>query len=145
MLFRSKESGLSAWFGNELMFLGELSPILLILIISFLITFLTEITSNTATVETILPILAGIAISLNVNPLLFMIPATVSGSFAFMLPVATAPNAIIFGTKRVTIFKMAQTGFVLNIIGIIVVTLVTYFWGMSVFGIDINTVPDWIN
>jgi len=140
-----KESGLSAWFGNELMFLGELSPILLILIISFLITFLTEITSNTATVETILPILAGIAISLNVNPLLFMIPATVSGSFAFMLPVATAPNAIIFGTKRVTIFKMAQTGFVLNIIGIIVITLVTYFWGMSVFGIDINTVPAWIN
>jgi sodium-dependent dicarboxylate transporter 2/3/5 len=140
-----KESGLSAWFGNELMFLGELSPILLILIISFLITFLTEITSNTATVETILPILAGIAISLNINPLLFMIPATVSGSFAFMLPVATAPNAIIFGTKRVTIFKMAQTGFVLNIIGIIVVTLVTYFWGMSVFGININTVPDWIN
>jgi sodium-dependent dicarboxylate transporter 2/3/5 len=67
-----KESGLSAWFGNELMFLGELSPILLILIISFLITFLTEITSNTATVETILPILAGIAISLNINPLLFI-------------------------------------------------------------------------
>ena len=139
-----KESGLSAWFGNELMFLGSVSPLLLIFTISFLITFLTEITSNTATVETILPILAGIAISLNVNPLLFMIPATVSASFAFMLPVATAPNAIIFGTKRITILRMAKTGFVLNLIGIAVVTLVTYFWGMNIFEIDVNSMPIWV-
>ena len=138
-----KASGLSTWFGNELMFLGNISPFLLIIIISLLVTFLTEITSNTATVETLLPILAGIAISLDINPLLLMIPATVSGSFAFMLPVATPPNAIIFGTKRVSILMMAKTGFVLNLIGIVVVALVTYYWGMNVFGIDVNVVPPW--
>jgi len=139
-----KASGLSTWFGNELMFLGNISPFLLIIIISLLVTFLTEITSNTATVETLLPILAGIAISLDINPLLLMIPATVSGSFAFMLPVATPPNAIIFGTKRVTILMMAKTGFVLNLIGIVVVALVTYYWGINVFGIDLNAVPNWV-
>ncbi len=138
-----KASGLSSWFGNELMFLGNISPILLILIISFLVTFLTEITSNTATVETLLPILAGVAISLKINPLLLMIPATVSGSFAFMLPVATPPNAIIFGTKKVTILQMAKTGFILNLIGVIVITLVTYFWGMNVFNIDAGQIPFW--
>lgn len=138
-----KESGLSTWFGEQLLFLGDISPIILILTITFLITFLTEITSNTATVETILPILAGLAISLEVNPLLFMIPATVAGSFAFMLPVATAPNAIIFGTRRVTIMQMARTGFMLNIIGIIIVTVVTYYWGTAIFGIEMGVFPGW--
>mgnify|MGYP002638819644 CR=1 FL=1 len=138
-----KESGLSAWFGEQLVFLGAVSPFVLILVITFLITFLTEITSNTATVETFLPILAGLAISLQVNPLLFMIPATVAGSFAFMLPVATPPNAIIFGTKRVAIMQMAKTGFVLNLIGVILIALITYFWGTHVFGIEMNVFPSW--
>ena len=138
-----KESGLSAWFGEQLVFLGSMSPFLLIVIIGFIITFLTEITSNTATVETFLPILAGLAISLNVNPLLFMIPATVAGSFAFMLPVATPPNAIIFGTKRVSMLKMAKTGLVLNFIGILVVSLMTYFWGLEIFGFDIGSFINW--
>ncbi|RLD67465.1 MAG: SLC13/DASS family transporter [Bacteroidetes bacterium] len=138
-----KESGLSNWFGEQLVFLDGVSPLLLILIITFLITFLTEITSNTATVETLLPILAGLAISIQVNPLLFMIPATVAGSFAFMLPVATPPNAIIFGTRKVTIFQMAKTGFLLNLFGIIIITLMTYFWGTDILGIELNVFPSW--
>ena len=138
-----KVSGLSSWFGGQLMFLSEVSPFILVLIIVFLITFLTEVTSNTATVETFLPILAGLAVSIEVNPLLFMIPATVAGSFAFMLPVATPPNAIIFGTKRVTIKDMAKAGFALNLIGTIIIAFGCYYWGRYVFGIELGVFPDW--
>jgi sodium-dependent dicarboxylate transporter 2/3/5 len=138
-----KESGLSAWFGEQLLFLKNVSPLILIVIVTMLITFLTELTSNTATVETLLPILAGLAISVRINPLLLMIPATVAGSFAFMLPVATPPNAIIFGTKRVSIFQMAKAGLVLNFIGIIIVSLVTYYWGAYVFGFEMSSFPVW--
>ena len=138
-----KESGLSQWFGEQLIWLKGTHPIIIIVCIAFLVTFLTEITSNTATVETILPVLAGLAISIEVNPLLFMLPATVAGSLAFMLPVATPPNAIIFGTKRLKIYQMAKTGFILNLIGILLVTLATYYLGTVVFGIDQGVFPDW--
>ena len=130
-----KESGLSEWFGHQLDWLKNVHPFVLILAISTLITFLTELTSNTATVETFLPILAGLATSIHVHPLMLMLPATVAASLAFMLPVATPPNAIIFGTNRITISDMARAGFALNIIGIIVVSVMTYFWGRVVFGI----------
>jgi len=72
-----------------------------------------------------------------------MIPATISASFAFMLPVGTPPNAIVFGTGRVRIGQMARTGLIINFIGIIIVTLMFYFLGTLVFGVDINTFPDW--
>ena len=110
-----KESGLSTWFGEQLIFVADYNPIIVILSIALLLTFLTELTSNTATTEMILPILAGIAISTKINPLLLMLPATLSASMAFMLPVATPPNAIIFGTNRVTISQMAKTGLFLNL------------------------------
>lgn len=138
-----KESGLSQWFGEQLVWLKDIHPLIIIGCIAFLVTFLTEVTSNTATVETILPVLAGLSISIHINPLLFMLPATVAGSLAFMLPVATPPNAIIFGTKRLKIYQMAQTGFVLNLIGILCVTLATYYLGVIVFGIDQAVFPDW--
>jgi len=108
-----------------------------------MMSFLTELTSNIASTEMILPILAGMAVSIKVDPLLLMMPATVAASLAFMLPVATPPNAIIFATGRLRIIDMAKTGFLLNLAGIIVVTLVTYFWGTLVFGIDVNSFPDW--
>ena len=138
-----KESGLSTWFGDQLIWLSDVHPLLIILCITFLLTFLTELTSNTATVETLLPILAGLAISIELNPLLFMLPATVAGSLAFMLPVATPPNAIIFGTNRLLIIQMARTGFIINLVGIAIVTLVSYYLGPLVFGIDISTFPEW--
>lgn len=138
-----KESGLSQWFGEQLVWLKGVHPLLIVVCIAFLVTFLTEITSNTATVETILPVLAGLAVSIQVNPLLFILPATVAGSLAFMLPVATPPNAIIFGTKRLKIYQMAKTGFILNLIGIILVTLATYYLGVLIFGIEQGVFPDW--
>jgi len=130
-----KVSGLSLWIGNELVWIKDINPFIVIMIIAAVLTFLTEITSNTATASTFLPVLAGMALSAHVNPLLFMLPATISASLAFMLPVATAPNAIIFGTKRLRIIDMSKTGLFLNFAGIVIVTLVTYYLGALVFGI----------
>lgn len=138
-----KESGLSAWFGEQLVFVAQLNPLFLILAIALLITFLTELTSNTATTEMILPILAGIAISAHINPLLLMLPATLSASMAFMLPVATPPNAIVFGTNRITVSQMAKTGLLLNLIGAIIITFMTYFLGAYVFNIHLDEFPVW--
>ncbi|MCX6224301.1 MAG: SLC13 family permease, partial [Bacteroidia bacterium] len=95
-----RDSGLSLWLGGQLRGLSVLHPIIIILIISLLVTFLTELTSNTATTEMILPVLSGMAIATHTHPLLFMLPATLSASMAFMLPAGTPPNAIIFGTRR---------------------------------------------
>lgn len=139
-----KESGLSQWFGEQLIWLKDVHPFFIILTIAFVVTFLTEITSNTATVETFLPVLAGLAMSIEVNPLLFMLPATIAGSLAFMLPVATPPNAIVFGTKRLTMIDMSKTGLFLNIIGIIIVTLSTYYLGTFIFDIQLDVLPEWV-
>jgi sodium-dependent dicarboxylate transporter 2/3/5 len=108
-----------------------------------MMSVLTELTSNVATTEMILPILGGLAVTININPLLLMVPATLAASLAFMLPVATPPNAIIFGTNRIKIKQMVKTGILLNIAGIIVATLVMYFWGTLVFGIDVTVFPEW--
>ncbi len=137
------ESGLSIWFGYQLSWIVGIHPVFIIALIAFMMTFLTELTSNTATTEMMLPILAGLSVSIEINPLLFMIPATLAGSMAFMLPVATPPNAIIFGTNRLRIMDMAKTGLILNLIGIVIVTLATYLLGRFVFGIDVNIFPDW--
>jgi sodium-dependent dicarboxylate transporter 2/3/5 len=128
-----RDSGLSLWLGVQLQGLSVMPPIVIVLIISLLVTFLTELTSNTATTEMILPVLSGMAIATHTHPLLFMLPATLSASLAFMLPAGTPPNAIIFGTRRVTIREMARTGFILNLIGAIVITGVVYFIGSAVF------------
>jgi sodium-dependent dicarboxylate transporter 2/3/5 len=116
---------------------------LMILIICLTITFLTELTSNTATTQMILPILANVAVALSLNPLLLMIPATLAASQAFMMPVATPPNAIVFGSQRVKISEMARIGFFINILGAIIITLVFYFFGPLVFDIDPSFVPAW--
>jgi len=138
-----KESGLSTWFGEQLIWVADYNPLIVIFFIAIMMTFLTELTSNTATTEMILPILAGIAVSTQTNPLLFMLPATLSGSMAFMLPVATPPNAIVFGTNRIRVSQMARTGLLLNIIGAIVITAMTYFLGTYFFDIQIGEFPDW--
>ena len=124
-----KESGLSLWFGEHLSGVATLHPFLVILSICLVITFLTELTSNTATTEMILPILAGLAISTGMNPIMLMIPATMSASMAFMLPVATPPNAIIFGTGRISVSTMARTGLFINLTGALIISLMMYFWG----------------
>jgi solute carrier family 13 (sodium-dependent dicarboxylate transporter), member 2/3/5 len=136
-----RDSGLALWIGNQLQWMGGIHPILMILIVVSMMTFVTELTSNTATTEMVLPILAGLSVSSNINPLLLMIPATMAASMAFMLPVATPPNAIIFGTRRITVMQMAKAGLVMNLAGIIVLTLLTWFWARIVFGIDTPVFP----
>jgi sodium-dependent dicarboxylate transporter 2/3/5 len=138
-----KESGLAAWMGGRLEGLSSLHPLLLVAAVCLLITFLTELTSNTATAEILLPILAALAVALQLNPLLLMIPGTISCSLAFMLPVATPPNAIVFGTDRLQVSDMARTGLVLNLVGTLTVVLGIWFLGRVVLGIDLADMPVW--
>ena len=107
------------------------------------ITFLTELTSNTATTEMILPILASIASAAKIHPLVLMVPAALAASCAFMMPVATPPNAIVFASGRIRIADMAKAGFIINLISIIVVTAIFLLLGPAVFQIDPDTLPDW--
>ena len=130
-----KVSGLSRWIGTQLVILKGLPVPILIIGTSLVMTFLTELTSNTATTTLMLPILASIAASIGVNPYLLMIPATISASCAFMLPVATPPNAIVFGSGYLRIPDMAKVGIWMNLVGLLIVFLVTYFIAVPVFGI----------
>lgn len=119
-------SGLSEQMGQLLEFLKDVPIPVLILAICLFVTFLTEITSNTATATLLMPILALSGMSMGIDPALLMIPAAISASCAFMLPVATAPNAIVYGTEKFTIQTMAREGFVLNVIVAFVVAGVSY-------------------
>lgn len=138
-----KVSGLSQWMGEQLKGLSSLPPLLIVAFICLFITFLTELTSNTATAEILLPILAALAVSIKVNPLLLMIPGTLSCSFAFMLPVATPPNAIVFGTNRLKVSDMARVGVIFNLIGVLIITAALFLIGKSIFGIDLSVMPAW--
>ena len=136
-------TGLSILIGNAFAGLAGVPPFILILMVCLSITFLTELTSNTATTEMVLPILASVAVATNVHPLLLMIPATLSTSCAFMMPVATPPNAIVFGSDRVRIPEMARIGLVLNLIGALVIAVVFLVLGTAVFGIESGVMPEW--
>ena len=138
-----KESGLSMWVGQEMLFLDNVHPLIIIGCIVVFITFVGEIASNTAMVETFLPVIAGLAVAIGINPLLFMIPATLGASMGFMMPIATPPNAIAFATRRITMGQMIRTGFVLNIISVIVITLFVYYFAPVIFGIEFDVVPEW--
>lgn len=137
------ESGLALWIGSQLKDIANFPLPLMILSIALLMTFLTELTSNTATTEMILPVLAGIAVAIQIHPLLLMLLATLSGSMAFMLPVATPPNAIIFGSGKITVREMARAGILLNLVGALVITLVVYLLAGVIFNFDLNDFPVW--
>lgn len=130
-----QRTGLAELVGGQLQAAGALPPFVLVLLVCLAITFLTELTSNTATTEMILPILASVAVLTGTHPLLLMIPATMSASCAFMMPVATPPNAIVFGSNRFSIAEMARIGIVLNLAGALVIATVVYTIGIPVFGI----------
>ena len=106
-------------------------------------TFLTEFTSNTATAQTLLPIAAGMSAAIPVNPLFLMVPVTVASSLGFMMPAGTPPNAIVFGTRRVTIPQMASTGLALDLLGVVLLVVAMYTLGVFVWGIDLGTLPSW--
>ncbi len=120
-------SGLSSLIGHSITFIKELPTWVMIFSIAIFVTFLTEVTSNTAVANLLLPILAATALASDIDPKLLMVPATISASFAFMLPVATAPNAIIFGSERLTIRTMAKEGLVLNLTGAVVISVVCWW------------------
>jgi sodium-dependent dicarboxylate transporter 2/3/5 len=107
------------------------------------INFVTELTSNTATTQMILPILASLSRSLELHPLLLMIPAALSASCAFMLPVATPPNAIIYGSGQVPIGKMIRAGIILNLTGIVLTTLLVLGVAPFIFDISFGEFPAW--
>ncbi|RLA00846.1 MAG: SLC13/DASS family transporter, partial [Gammaproteobacteria bacterium] len=119
-------TGLSQVIGDTLSVFTVMPVVLLIMALALCVTFLTELTSNTATTTLLMPILAATAISANMDPLILMVPAALSASCAFMLPVATAPNAVIFGSEKITVDRMIREGFVLNIIGTLVITTICY-------------------
>jgi|FLOH01.1.fsa_nt_gi solute carrier family 13 (sodium-dependent dicarboxylate transporter), member 2/3/5 len=137
------DSGLSTYIGGLLTNAGSLSPTALVASLTAVMSLLTEFTSNTATTEMILPIIGGLANEIHVNPLLIMIPVTLAASMAFMLPIATPPNVIVFGTGKLTMLHMMRTGFFINLMAIIVITVLTMIWGTIIFDIDPNVFPDW--
>ena len=134
-------SGLTLWIGEKLYGLSNVSLILIILSIVFAVNFLTEITSNLATVSMILPILATLSISLGIHPFVIMVSATISASCAFMLPVATPPNAVVFGSGYLRIKDMVKTGIIMNLISILLVSLYVYFIAPLIWNIDLNLFP----
>ncbi len=135
------ETGVDLWIGEMLSGVGGVPLILMITIVAVLILFLTEFTSNTATATMILPVLAGFAIALDVHPLALMIPAAMAANCAFMLPVGTPPNAIVFGTGKVSIGEMMKAGFGLNVIAALIIIVVVYLWVPVVYGIDLLAFP----
>ena len=131
-------SGLSEWVGTRITFLSSLPPVAMIAVVCFLMTFMTEVTSNTATTTVLMPVLATAAQSMGIDPLLLMMPAAMSASCAFMLPVATPGNAIVFGSGFLSLKQMARAGFVLNIIGCIIITIVMVVVAVPVFELSLH-------
>jgi sodium-dependent dicarboxylate transporter 2/3/5 len=126
-------SGLGIWIGEGLSVLSTVPPIFLILAVAALIIFLTEVTSNVATTSTFLPVFGAVAVGIGVLPVSLTVPVCLAASCAFMLPVATPPNAIVYGSGKFTIATMMKAGFALNIIGIFVVTLFAYYLAPNIF------------
>ncbi|MCI4386402.1 hypothetical protein PGIGA_G00061780 [Pangasianodon gigas] len=139
----SEESGLSGWLGEQMTPLQTIPPWAIAIVVCLMIATFTECTSNVATATLFLPILASMSQSIGMNPLYVMIPCTLSASFAFMLPVATPPNAIVFSFGYLKVSDMARTGIVMNIIGILSITLAVNSWGRALFHLD--TFPSWAN
>ena len=124
---------LGMWIGQSLMVLSTVPPIVLILAVATLIIFLTEITSNVTTTTTFLPVFGALAVAIGILPVSLTVPVCLAASCAFMLPVATPPNAIVYGSNKFTIATMMRAGIALNIIGIIVVTMFAYFLAPVIF------------
>jgi sodium-dependent dicarboxylate transporter 2/3/5 len=120
------ESGLTTWLANQLAVLQGVHFFVLIVIVVLFVTFLTEMTSNAATATLFIPVMGALAISMDLHPFALMVPAALGASFAFMLPVATPPNAIVFASRQITIGQMARTGLVLNLLGAVIISTLSY-------------------
>jgi sodium-dependent dicarboxylate transporter 2/3/5 len=122
------DTGLSAWLADQLQVLKGVPRVGMILAVGLMVIFLTEVTSNTATASVMLPVLGALSEALQLPPMILMVTATLCASFAFMLPVATPPNAIVFSSRCVRIPQMARAGFWLNLMGVLLITAFVYLW-----------------
>ncbi|XP_078278781.1 Na(+)/citrate cotransporter-like isoform X2 [Rhinoraja longicauda] len=136
-------SGLSLWLGKQMLPLKNLPQWSIAVLLCMLIASFTECTSNVATATLFLPILANMAVLIRMNPLYILIPSTLSTSFAFMLPVATPPNAIVFSYGQLRVTDMVKAGIVLNVISVVSVTVAINTWGRAMF--DLDSFPAWAN
>ena len=128
-------SGTAQWIAGSLPLSGTLHPFLLILIVAIIASFLSEVASNTAVANMMIPILIAVAAAIGVPPFLLAIPATLACSNVFMLPVSTPPNAIVYGSGKLNMSDMVRTGFRLHWIGILVMSVLVYFLTSKVFGV----------
>ena len=135
-------TGLAEWIALQMTTLNGLSLIIIMLVLVAAVNFITEITSNLATTAMLLPVLAPMALALDVHPFMLMVPVTVAASCAFMLPVATPPNAVVFGSGYLRVPDMIRAGFFLNILSIILITLITYFVLPYLWDIEPTQFPD---
>ena len=122
-----ESSGLASWIGGQMTGLSVLCVFLVILLVVAIVNFLTEFTSNLATVTMILPVLAPIAVAAGIHPFMLMVAATMAASCGFMMPAGTPPNAIAFGSGYLRILDMIRAGFIMNVISILLITVLTYF------------------
>jgi len=136
-------SGLADWLGASVGSLSHWPTPLIVVLVCVLINFLTELTSNTATAAAFLPVLASVAAALHEDPLLLLVPATVSASCAFMLPVATPPNAIVYGSDCLTVPQMVRAGFLNNLLYVALVAALAYTLMPLALGVTPGTVPTW--
>jgi sodium-dependent dicarboxylate transporter 2/3/5 len=137
-----QSSGLALWIGQQLTLLEGIHVVLLIMAIAVFVNFMTEVTSNVATASIILPILAALAAAVDVHPYALMIAATLAASCAFMLPIATGPNAIVFGAGKLEVSDMIRAGFRLNLISSFLIVATICFLLPLVMGIDLSTFPE---
>ena len=137
-------SGLAEWIGGQLTLLEGASLFIILLFLIAMVNFLTEIASNLATTAMILPILAPLALIIDVHPFILMVGATVAASCAFMLPVATPPNAVVFGSGYLRIPDMVKAGIWMNLFSIIFLTLMVYFLLPLLWDFDPNTIINYL-
>ena len=135
-------SNLGLWIADQARLLKGLNLIVLLIVIITVVNFFTEITSNVATIAMLLPILAPIAIGLKIHPYIFLVGASIASSCAFMLPVATPPNAVVFSSGLLKIIDMIKVGFFLNIFSILIISIITYFLLPILWDFEVNFIPD---
>ncbi|XP_018114840.1 solute carrier family 13 member 4 like S homeolog isoform X1 [Xenopus laevis] len=134
-------SGLSTWVGHRMVPLSSLPIWIIVFIVCLIVTTVTEVASNPATITIFQPILSSLAEGIGINPLFVIIPATISASCAFLLPVANPPNAIVFSYGHLTVPDMIKAGLGTNLIGMLALWFGLYVWGIPMF--DLNSFPDW--
>lgn len=131
-------SGLTEWMASQLLILKNVDLVIMVAMVVVLVIFLTEITSNTATASLVLPVMGAFALAVDLHPLYLMVAVAVAASYAFMLPVATPPNAIVFSSRQISMRQMARAGLWLNLVGVLLITLFVLFLLPQIFDLNLE-------